>query len=173
MFCQNCGHQLGDNDKFCTECGTPVRAEENTAGTDPFVAANEPEKPAQEAADPGRVEPVQYGSVDSDLGWNTASSAQSARSAQFSENEPHYKKNTGIIVGIVAGVGALVIIILIVCVTLAGSQAKEHIQKNAPIFNESEDGESDDGFDFDIDDYDDFDFDINETEDYDDFGDYF
>ncbi len=169
MFCQNCGHQLGDEDKFCVECGTPVRTEENAAVTEPFAAANEPGKPTQEAADPGRVEPVQYGSAESDFGWNKASSAQSA---QFSENEPHYKKNTGLFVGIVAGIGVLIMIILFVCVTVSGSQARKHITNNAPIFNESEDEDEDNGFDFDINESDDFadgyDFDMDN-----DFGDYF
>lgn len=27
MFCQNCGAQIGDNDKFCKACGTPVQAQ--------------------------------------------------------------------------------------------------------------------------------------------------
>ena len=166
MFCQNCGHQLGDKDKFCIECGTPVQTEEAREDTEPFVTATEPERPEQETPDPGRVEPVQYGAVEPDPVWNTASSAQSA---QFSENEPHYKKNTGILVGVVAGIGVLVMIILFVCVTISGSQARKHIRNNTPIFNESED---EDDFDFDINESDDFsdgyDFDFDN-----DFGDYF
>lgn len=168
MFCQNCGHQLGDKDKFCIECGAPVQTVESEVGTESFEAAKEPERAEQEipVPDPGRVEPVQYGAVEPDPVWNTASSAQSA---QFSENEPHYKKNTGILVGVVAGIGVLVMIILFACVTISGSQARRHIKNNTPIFNERED---EDDFDFDINESDDFwdgyDFDHDN-----DFGDYF
>lgn len=31
MFCTKCGAQVGDNDKFCPECGTPIESAPNTA----------------------------------------------------------------------------------------------------------------------------------------------
>ncbi len=30
MFCSNCGAQVGDNDKFCKACGTPVNSQSET-----------------------------------------------------------------------------------------------------------------------------------------------
>lgn len=147
MFCQNCGHQLGDNDKFCVECGAPVPAEESV---------NEQDSVTLEAQEQEREE--------QDPVWDTAESPQPA---QFSESEPHYKKNTGIIVGIVAGIGVFVMIILFACVTIAGMRVKKD---NAPIFQERHDDDDND-FDFDMDDDFDFGFDYQDNDF--DLGDYF
>ncbi|MGN0488648.1 MAG: zinc ribbon domain-containing protein [Ruminococcus sp.] len=46
MFCEHCGNQLEDNDKFCKKCGTPVDAQAVDS------------QPAQQQATP--VQPVDY-----------------------------------------------------------------------------------------------------------------
>lgn len=42
MFCQNCGNELGENDKFCNNCGTQIKPEEQPAPAE----WSQPEVPA-------------------------------------------------------------------------------------------------------------------------------
>ena len=44
MKCTNCGKDLNDNAAFCSECGTPVNAQQASEATEPVVPAPTPEE---------------------------------------------------------------------------------------------------------------------------------
>lgn len=44
MFCQKCGHVLGDGAKFCTECGTPTTHASATPTPTPATPTPSPKK---------------------------------------------------------------------------------------------------------------------------------
>ena len=48
MFCQNCGNQIADGEKFCKFCGCPVKT----------VQQQEAVPPAEEPAAPQAEEPA-------------------------------------------------------------------------------------------------------------------
>ncbi len=85
MFCSNCGKQVNDNQKFCTECGAPLTAPQRRE----YV----PEQPAEpvEKPEPAYVPPVQPTYIPS------------------AEPEPEKKSKKGLVIGLV--VGALVLLI--------------------------------------------------------------
>lgn len=145
LFCQKCGHNLDEGDKFCVECGAKVV-----------------QTMSEETEDKGDA-----GTNQTDSVWDVA-----APSGQFAEEKPHYKKNTGIIVGIICGLGVLFILILFISVSLVGNRAKKNLNMDDFPFRKEEPQDDDeydldDDFDFD----DDFGFGNNRSEDY--FGDYF
>ena len=77
MFCPNCGAQVGDNDKFCKVCGTPVNVQ--------------PAPPVMQQA-PFNQQPVQQvTTVQSPVGKNSLSDEEKAR-----------RKKKGTILGIIS-----------------------------------------------------------------------
>ena len=94
MFCQNCGRELKDEDKFCPACGTPatVSTEKETVEipveeqTFQEVPADEMERAAEENSERfEKREPVYYATP-----------------------QQRYKKNTGILAGIILAIGRIV-----------------------------------------------------------------
>ncbi len=45
MFCQKCGNQMQDNEKFCTACGAPVENDAETPQNQPAGSAPAPQTP--------------------------------------------------------------------------------------------------------------------------------
>ena len=77
MFCSNCGAPIGDNDKFCKACGTPV--------------IGQPATPVTQQA-PVNQQPVQQvAAVQSPFGKNSMSDEEKAR-----------RKKRGTILGIIS-----------------------------------------------------------------------
>lgn len=106
-FCTNCGAELPEGAKFCTECGTkiqePVRQPEQV-----------PVSPVQGVYDPPAG--MQTGYTDPQVGTGEPG---------FTMNSGGKKKNTGLIVGIVALVVVLVAALVFVLASmLSGSEDK-------------------------------------------------
>ena len=78
MFCQNCGKEVANDDRFCAHCGWPVEQEESPAQadytaapdygkTEPVYGATEPvqeEAPVYGAAEPVQEEAPVYGATE-------------------------------------------------------------------------------------------------------------
>jgi uncharacterized membrane protein YvbJ len=46
MFCPNCGKAVGENDKFCPYCATPLQASNQPVQQSPVQQASPPSQPA-------------------------------------------------------------------------------------------------------------------------------
>lgn len=130
MFCQNCGRELKDEDKFCPACGTPapVSTEKETVEipveeqTFQEVSADEIEPAAEENSERfENREPVYYAAP-----------------------QQRYKKNTGILAGIIAVVGIVVIIALFAGVFVTAQKARNSMKNGAYSYHFSDDGDDDD-----------------------------
>ena len=159
LFCQKCGRELAGGDKFCTACGAPVSGErpsETAEGTESFSAETQTEST-------GSTERT----AQADSVWDTDRTAGQASARFMMEEKPHYQKNTGILVGVIGGIGALVILLLFVSVMVTGGRVKSNMSDVFPDQRE----EKQDDWDFDADE--DFDFGFGDDFSEDDFGDYF
>ncbi len=59
MFCEHCGNELKENDKFCKKCGAPVDAQPITQPAEPTPEqTNSYQQPAQQSAQPFDYQPV-------------------------------------------------------------------------------------------------------------------
>lgn len=156
MFCQNCGRELKDEDKFCPACGTPatVSTEKETVEipveeqTFQEVPADEMERVAEENSERfEKREPVYYATP-----------------------QQRYKKNTGILAGIIAVVGIVVIIALLAGVFVTAKKARNGLKNSTYTYKNElpDDSMDDDDWNFD----DDFNFGSENNSD-DNLGDFF
>ena len=90
MDCKHCGAPLNEEDQVCTECGTPAEELQDTAAELTETAAEVTEAPAEE----------------------TAETEEPAAEIIFAE-EPAPKKNTGLIVALVACIAAIVVLLVL------------------------------------------------------------
>ena len=72
MFCMRCGKKLGDNDRFCLNCGAPTILAQNSMAQPPVPA---PDQPAENDAAPGIGQeniavPVYPGTDDETVGMS-------------------------------------------------------------------------------------------------------
>ena len=72
MFCMRCGKKLGDNDRFCLNCGAPTILAQNSMAQPPVPA---PDQPAENDAAPGIEQeniavPVYPGTDDETVGMS-------------------------------------------------------------------------------------------------------
>ena len=148
MFCQNCGAQLEEQDKFCGNCGTPVRGMDN-------------EKKQENMGQP--EERMEF-------------TNQPEERMEFA-NQPadgKYKKNTRLLITLVLVVGVLTFLILAISIFVWGSKAGDKLEKGREERYERQEDEedfwdSDEEFDedgdFDSEEDEDGDFDSEEDED--------
>lgn len=181
MFCQFCGHELKDENKFCPMCGKPVpgtpEAEVNAAPEEEAVRPEAPAAEADAASEGEAVEPEMTAAQPS---------APERGEMSWEANGKRYRGNTGFIVGIIAVVGILVIIALFAAVNISARKTMHYLRENniqfqyedrgtTPYYHDhDEDSDDWDDDSDDWDDHDDWDFNDHYGSDSDsDYGDFF
>lgn len=133
MFCQNCGNELGENDRFCNKCGTQIKQEERPA----TVEWSQQETPTPEVQKPEAPAP-----------------AVQKTETPVPAVQRKYKRGTGVIVGAVVAAGAILWITLIIMVFIFHSKAdntldnwKRHYEDSYMPEEENDSEQGDDFFD--------------------------
>lgn len=70
MFCEKCGSQLLDSDKFCPKCGAPVSTEKNSGSSE--GTKQDAQAPAHGTEPTGQLEPAGQGAADKASGLAAA-----------------------------------------------------------------------------------------------------
>ena len=122
MFCENCGKEIKDENKFCPYCGASVQPEQN--GEQPEQSA----QPEQKSEQPEQKseQPKQSAQSDQRLAQKetTGNSSADVKNKGVSHPAPK-KKKTAAVIGIIA-MAAIIIIGIIAAVKIFGSSdAKE------------------------------------------------
>lgn len=157
MFCQNCGKEVEEGDRFCKNCGVLIgyTREEGTP-------VHEQDTPAQT----GQQGQGQPDGQEQPTGWGQASGQEQTGNEEsmgqqfvsFHQEEPQPsssgKMMTWIIVGVVSFLGLISMIILFVLFGAAKKNAKPKMQEFREQMEESQDYDDDDYNDYDYDDYD-------------------
>lgn len=163
MFCQNCGKEVEEGDRFCKNCGVLIgyTREEGT----PVLEQGTPEQTGQQ----GQVTPDAQGQPDGQeqpTGWGQVSGQEQTGNEEsmrqqfvsFHQEEPQPsssgKMMTWIIVGAVSFLGLISMIILFVLFGAARKNAEPKLQEFREQMEESQDYYDDDYNDYDYDDYD-------------------
>ena len=109
MFCENCGKEIKDENKFCPYCGASVQPEQN--GEQPKQSAQSEQKSKQ---------PKQYVQSEQRLTQKetTGNSSADVKNKGVSHPAPK-KKKTAVVIGIIA-MAAVIIIGIIAAVKMFG-----------------------------------------------------
>ena len=112
MFCTNCGAQVEDGAMFCTNCGAKLEPAQNAAPTEKVEAASETAQVTQD------IPAETYTQEAPSESYAQAAPAQNYDQAiptgVPSDEVP--KKKVGLLIGIIAGVVALIAAIVLLCV---------------------------------------------------------
>lgn len=141
MFCENCGKEIKDENKFCPYCGASVQPEQNgeqpEQSAQPEQKSEQPEQsaqPEQKSEQPKQSaqseqkskQPKQYVQSEQRLTQKetTGNSSADVKNKGVSHPAPK-KKKTAVVIGIIA-MAAVIIIGIIAAVKMFGSSdAKE------------------------------------------------
>lgn len=162
MFCQNCGKEVGEGDRFCKNCGVLIgyTREEGT----PVQESDTPVQTGQQNQETPDVQ-GQPGGQEQPTGWGQAAGQEQTGNGEamgqqfvsFRQEEPQpsssRKMMTWIIVGVVSFLGLISMVILFVLLGAARKNAEPKLQEFRDQMEESQDYDDDDY------DYDDYDFD--------------
>lgn len=116
MYCHNCGKEIKEGDRFCTFCGSMLSEE----------------TPQPETLQQAETEPVRE-------------TVPQPETTYKPEPVPHYKKGTGLIVGVVTAVGAIIISALFVVLSVTALNAAKKLE-NSNYWNEYNDSWEDDAY---------------------------
>jgi hypothetical protein len=140
MFCQNCGSQLKDSDRFCTKCGTPVIAVEEPAPT--------PELTPQAQFDTVPINPIPpvNTSPTETLPFAVPIAPVPAQSAYPSPYPapiaPAPKKGKGLKIAVIVGIVVIVLIAILAVIFFVvkpfSQEPKETPVVTAPVTTDSE-----------------------------------
>lgn len=114
MFCENCGKEIKDENKFCPYCGASVQPEQN--GEQPEQNS---EKPKQSAQSEQRLTQKE----------TTGNSSADVKNKGVSHPAPK-KKKTAVVIGIIA-MAAVIIIGIIAAVKMFGSSDAKETAKDS------------------------------------------
>ena len=120
MFCENCGKEIKDENKFCPYCGASVQPEQN--GEQPEQSAQPEQKSEQ---------PKQSAQSDQRLTQKetTGNSSADVKNKGVSHPAPK-KKKTAVVIGIIA-MAAVIIIGIIAAVKMFGSSDAKETAKDS------------------------------------------
>ena len=133
MFCENCGKEIKDENKFCPYCGASVQPEQN--GEQPEQSAQpeqKSEQPEQSAQPEQKSEqPKQSAQSDQRLTQKetTGNSSADVKNKGVSHPAPK-KKKTAVVIGIIA-MAAVIIIGIIAAVKMFGSSDAKETAKDS------------------------------------------
>jgi hypothetical protein len=158
MFCQNCGSELKDSDKFCTKCGTPTAAvEEPSPEPNPIQtsASTPPPNPIQATEQlpyPLPIDPVpaqnayppQYPAPNVPVAPNVsnasfapiAPNASGAPNAPNTQTPPKSKKSK--IVPIIISIAAVLIIAAAVAILVIVKPLSQKAAQEPPVASTSQ-----------------------------------
>ena len=146
MFCENCGKEIKDENKFCPYCGASVQPEQNgeqpEQSAQPEQKSEQPEQSAQpeqkneqpkQSAQPEQKseQPKQSAQSDQRLTQKetTGNSSADVKNKGVSHPAPK-KKKTAVVIGIIA-MAAVIIIGIIAAVKMFGSSDAKETAKDS------------------------------------------
>ena len=146
MFCENCGKEIKDENKFCPYCGASVQPEQNgeqpEQSAQPEQKSEQPEQSAQpeqkneqpkQTAQPEQKSEQPKQSAQSDLrltqNETTGNSSAYVKNTGVSHPAPK-KKKTAVVIGIIA-MAAVIIIGIIAAVKMFGSSDAKETAKDS------------------------------------------
>ena len=133
MFCENCGKEIKDENKFCPYCGASVQPEQN--GEQPEQSAQPEQKSEQpeQSAQPEQKSKQPKQSVQSEQRLTqketTGNSSADVKNKGVSHPAPK-KKKTAVVIGIIA-MAAVIIIGIIAAVKMFGSSDAKETAKDS------------------------------------------
>ena len=112
MDCKHCGAPLNEEDQICTECGTAAEELQDTAAEMTEAVSEETEVLAEETAE--TEEPADETAETDEPADETAETEEPTEEAEEEEpvKEPAPKKNTGLIIALVACVAAIIVLLV-------------------------------------------------------------